>query len=213
MSKKQKFYVVWKGRKPGVFDNWKDCQKQIEGFQNAVYKSFESQEAAKIAFLSPYQNYIGPNALPIQSGLLLGLITQPILPILPSIVVDGACSSAGGIAEYQGKDLQTNQILFHNGPFTKATNNMVEFLAIAHALVYCKENNLNLPIYSDSKIAINWIIKKKYNTAEPKILANYPLFDLADQACDWLKTNNYPNKILKWQTKLWGENPADFGRK
>ena len=29
----------------------------------------------------------------------------------------------------------------------------------------------------------------------------------------WLNENKYENQILKWETKAWGENPADFGRK
>lgn len=35
---KQKFYVVWRGRKPGVYDNWDDCKQQVEGFGEAAYK-------------------------------------------------------------------------------------------------------------------------------------------------------------------------------
>ena len=26
---KTKFYVVWKGVKPGIYDNWIECKKQI----------------------------------------------------------------------------------------------------------------------------------------------------------------------------------------
>ncbi|HPS27116.1 MAG TPA: ribonuclease H, partial [Bacteroidales bacterium] len=29
----------------------------------------------------------------------------------------------------------------------------------------------------------------------------------------WLKANTYPNRVLKWRTDIWGEIPADFGRK
>jgi len=29
----------------------------------------------------------------------------------------------------------------------------------------------------------------------------------------WLKENKYKNPIIKWETKSWGEIPADFGRK
>ena len=41
----------------------------------------------------------------------------------------------------------------------------------------------------------------------------FDLFELIDRAENWLKTNHYSNKILKWDTPLWGEIPADFGRK
>ena len=39
------------------------------------------------------------------------------------------------------------------------------------------------------------------------------VFDLIDRAILWLKKNNYSIIIKKWETKLWGEIPADFGRK
>ena len=29
----------------------------------------------------------------------------------------------------------------------------------------------------------------------------------------WLRANAYSNRVLKWDTEAWGENPADFGRK
>ena len=35
---KQKFYVVWKGRKTGVFTSWAECEKQVKGFVGAEFK-------------------------------------------------------------------------------------------------------------------------------------------------------------------------------
>ena len=29
----------------------------------------------------------------------------------------------------------------------------------------------------------------------------------------WLRTHNFRNPIVKWETSKWGEVPADFGRK
>jgi ribonuclease HI len=42
---------------------------------------------------------------------------------------------------------------------------------------------------------------------------NKQIFELLQRAEQWLKDNKYNNKVLKWETKAWGENPADFGRK
>ena len=58
MSKKQKYYVVWKGVSPGVYTSWTDCQLQIKGFDGALYKSFDTQEEAEHAFASPAHHYI-----------------------------------------------------------------------------------------------------------------------------------------------------------
>ena len=41
--RKQKFYVVWKGRKPGIYTLWDDCEVQVKGFDGAQYKAFESR--------------------------------------------------------------------------------------------------------------------------------------------------------------------------
>lgn len=45
--KSKKFYAVKVGRKTGIFDNWKDCEKQILGFSGAIYKSFENYDMCK----------------------------------------------------------------------------------------------------------------------------------------------------------------------
>ena len=49
-KKKSKYYVVWKGHKPGIFESWDDCKSQIKDFKGAKYKSFTSFDAAKKAF-------------------------------------------------------------------------------------------------------------------------------------------------------------------
>lgn len=43
----KKYYGVKKGHEVGVFDNWGDCQKQINGFSGAEYKGFASKEDAE----------------------------------------------------------------------------------------------------------------------------------------------------------------------
>ena len=89
----------------------------------------------------------------------------------------------------------------------------MEFLAIVHALAYCKQKNLVLPIYSDSLTALSWVNKKKAKTKLEPTKNNTELFDLIQRAEKWLHENKFANRLLKWETELWGENPADFGRK
>ena len=115
--------------------------------------------------------------------------------------------------EYKGVDTKTKKQLFIQGPFEKATNNIGEFLALVHGLGFLKQNNSVLPIYSDSKIAMSWVKKGQCRTNLQITLENKRLFDLVKRAEKWLKENNYTTKILKWETKAWGEIPADFGRK
>ncbi|MBI4646936.1 MAG: ribonuclease H family protein [Bacteroidia bacterium] len=208
---KNKYYVVWKGRKTGIFDNWDECKAQVDEFPDAQHKAFKTLRMAEDAYKGNSQDYIGKEIFESElSQEQLNLIGKPVLE---SISVDGACDSVSGVAEYQGVDTQSRKRLFYQGPFGDGTNNIVEFLAIVHALAYCKQKNLSLPIYSDSVNAINWVHDKEARTKHSQSKRNEHLFELLERAVRWLKENEYPNKILKWETKAWGENPADFGRK
>ena len=126
--------------------------------------------------------------------------------------VDAACSGNPGPMEYQCIDLQTGQQVFHYGPI-HGTNNIGEFLAIVHGLALLKQKGSNIPIYSDSKIAQKWVRDGKCRTTLAPTSRNAELLGLVARAEKWLATNTYTNPIIKWETKQWGEIPADFGRK
>ena len=102
---------------------------------------------------------------------------------------------------------------YHKGPFQKGTNNVGEFLALVHGLAYLKKIKSQRLLYTDSKTAMTWVLKKKCNTKLDRSLENQPLFELIQRAEQWLKSNTFSTKIVKWETKSWGEIPADFGRK
>jgi ribonuclease HI len=208
MAKKNKYYVVWNGREKGIFRSWDECKAQVDGFEGAQYKSFESQKEAEAAFKQNFYKVVGATQKATQTKL-----TNVGSPIKGSVVVDAAWNTRSGDMEYQGFDFSNGNLLFKKGPFFDGTNNVGEFLAIVHALAHLKKHNLDTPIYSDSKTAISWVKKKKANTKLDQTPRNAELFDLMERAEKWLKDNNYKNPILKWETKAWGENPADFGRK
>jgi ribonuclease HI len=213
MATKKKFYVVWEGRTPGVYSSWDTCKKNIEGFAAAKYKSFTSKAEADTAFKSHYSNHISAFSKGAKKTLK---ISHPPThnPIRDSISVDAACSGNPGKMEYKGVDTTTKTELFIMGPYADGTNNIGEFLAIVHALAYLKKCELpNKIIYSDSQIAIGWVKKKKCGTKLAETSKNAILFELIDRAESWLQNNTYKNPIHKWETEIWGENPADFGRK
>ena len=115
--------------------------------------------------------------------------------------------------EYRGVYTATGQEIFHIGPLKKGTNNVGEFLALVHGLALLKQKGSNLPIYSDSRNAISWVKKKKCKTLLEREPVNEQIFDLIERAEKWLNTNTYTTTILKWETSVWGEIPAYFGRK
>ena len=86
-------------------------------------------------------------------------------------------------------------------------------MALVHGLAFMKQKNSPLPIYTDSKTAIAWVKTKKAKTKLEKNDTNAILFDLISRAEKWLAENKYSTQILKWETEVWGEIPADFGRK
>lgn len=200
--------MVWNGREKGIFRSWDECKAQVDGFEGAQYKSFESQKEAEAAFKQNFYKVVGASQKVTQTKL-----TNVGSPIKGSVVVDAAWNTRSGDMEYQGFDFSNGNLLFKKGPFFDGTNNVGEFLAIVHALAHLKKHNLDTPIYSDSKTAISWVKKKKANTKLDQTPRNAELFELMERAEKWLKDNNYKNPILKWETKAWGENPADFGRK
>lgn len=130
-----------------------------------------------------------------------------------AIAVDAACSGNPGPMEYQGIDLATGYRVFHFGPL-HGTNNIGEFLAIVHALALLdKQGKHDTAVYSDSYNAILWVNKRKCKTKLERTPQTEPLFQIIERAERWLATHNYKNPLLKWETKEWGEVPADFGRK
>jgi ribonuclease HI len=204
---RQKFYVVWKGRRTGIFPTWEACSAQVLNYPEAEYKAFDSLPAAQAAFRQSYADFKGK---PASLGNWRTAATQPIRP---SICVDAACDGSPGKVEWQGVDTETGRPVFRRGPYPDGTNNVGEFLGIVHALAWMKRKNLAWPIYSDSENAILWVKAQKCRTKLAQTDKNAELFDLIARAETWLAENAYPNLVLKWETDVWGETPADFGRK
>jgi ribonuclease HI len=208
----KKYYVVWEGKQTGIFTSWNVCKKQIEGHAGAKYKSFANQTLAEKALKGAYEDYKGKTTKKKQ--LTPAEIATFGKPLLNSIAVDAACSGNPGVMEYRGVTTATSSPLFHQGPFKSGTNNVGEFLALVHGLAWLEQKKQpTMPLYSDSRIAISWVKQRKCKTKLPQNEDTKILFDLIKRAEEWLKTNTYKNPILKWETKAWGEIPADFGRK
>lgn len=206
--KKQKYYVVWQGHKPGIYSTWDECNMQIKNYPQAKYKAFGSLEEANAAYRDgPYSHLYKKEKKHKEK------ISRHDI-ILHSISVDAACSGNPGAMEYRGVYTEDGSELFHFGPIANGTNNIGEFLAIVHALALLKnKNDSSTAIYTDSKTALTWVKKKKAKTKLVPDKTNEKLFDMIKRAESWLEKNTWSNPLLKWETHQWGEIPADFGRK
>lgn len=222
----RKFYVVWEGRHPGIYEDWEDARDQIENYPGAKHMSFRSQEEAVAA----YRRYMAQGEAPLgeilvkASAAAVGprgadkTLTPRNYASFPEIdlegwAVDASCLGNPGVMEYRGVELRTGSELFRVGPFNDATNNIGEFLAIVHALALQFRTGTRHTIYSDSATGMAWVRNRRVKTTLKPTEANRRVFDLIARGVNWLSTHSYDTPILKWQTELWGEIPADFGRK
>lgn len=141
-----------------------------------------------------------------------------VLPLLKEVssaawAVDAACSGNPGMMEYRCVDLATGAEMFRFGPVF-GTNNIGEFLAIVHALALMHNRGLKgMTVYSDSVSAIAWVRKKQCKTLLERNAKTERLFQIIQRAETWLRTHSYSTPVVKWETRQWGEIPADFGRK
>lgn len=208
---KFKFYVVWQGRTPGVYDSWHDCEAQVKG-TDAKYKGFATRAEAEQAFSDGWEAHISFSPA-TRSKLVSSRSNAATQPVLPALAVDAACSGNPGVLEFRGVIADTGTQVFHRGPYQRGTNNIGEFLAIVLGLAYLKAHNLPWVLYSDSKIAISWIRQKQCKTKLDWNDKNQDLLLAVRAAEKWLHENTYTTPIYKWDTDAWGEIPADFGRK
>ena len=236
---KQKWYVVWRGKQPGIYTTWADCEAQVKGAQASLYKAFDTQQEAEAAFAGNPYDYIGQrrdsaaqpsdNAAGRPSGCPpkgpAGCPPPPpayrhdtVLPLPPAVTadawaVDAACAHNPGPMEYRGIDLRTGAVVFHFGPIY-GTNNIGEFLAIVHAMALMMQRGERRTIYSDSVNAMSWVKQRCCKSKLAQNARSQQAWQLIERAVAWLQSHDvklFP--LRKWETHLWGEIPADFGRK
>ncbi|MDE6134947.1 MAG: ribonuclease H family protein [Muribaculaceae bacterium] len=149
---KRKYYVVWAGHAPGVYDTWAECQLQTHGFPGARFKAFPSRDEAVAAFRGDPSEHL---------GIIRSILTHAPRPELPpllapgvrdysavpeirldAIAVDGACAGNPGRMEYRGVRVIDGAEVFHVGADGSyiGTNNIAEYLAIIHVAALLKRS-------------------------------------------------------------------------
>jgi ribonuclease HI len=202
----EKYYVVWTGRKRGVFASWASCSRSVFKFPGAKYRSFKTLVAARAAYAHG----------PIAKAAPLWTTAKPG-PVLPCIAVDASCRGPPGPTEFRGVMLLTpvapaGEVIFQSPVYKMGTNNIGEFLAIVRALMWLEQTNQDMAIYSDSAVAIAWIKNGRASSQMEGVSED--LKDELLKAEGWLVIHaNTITRIHKWDTRAWGEIPADYGRK
>lgn len=218
----KKFYVVFEGREPGVYDDWEDARIQVENFPGARFKGYSSAEEAANAFRSSDTGDVKNELLHLMTGYVKDADSpksfERVTDRYPEIngdawAVDASCLGNPGKMEYRGVEVSTGKEIFRVGPFDDATNNIGEFLAIVHAMALMYQRGEQHDIYSDSVSGMAWVRTRKIKTTLKPTERNKRLFELMARAITWLNTHSFRGRVMKWQTERWGEIPADFGRK
>lgn len=231
MNYSKRFYVVFAGRQPGVYDDFNDAMEQVDGYDGASFKSYASPEQAAEAF----RRFDRKNDSRSIGALLINateqkrkeqgargredrIETKTDYFAFPEIdlngwAVDASCMGNPGVMEYRGVELMSGKEIFRVGPFKKGTNNIGEFLAIVHALALMQQKGERHTVYSDSVSGMAWVRNRKVKTQLARNKDTEPVFRMMERALSWLNTHQYDVQIRKWDTDRWGEVPADFDRK
>lgn len=236
MNKGRKYYVVWVGAEPGIYDSWTECQLQIKSYPGARYKSYPDKESAVRAYRGDPAEELGlvaaiarrmasdkasgRSALPPKIESTDGAVVRDYSAIpgirLDAVAVDGACSGNPGDMEYRAVRVADGVELFRRGKAQGlvGTNNIAEYLALIHiAAMLASRGDYTRPIYTDSRTALSWLKRGHSKTTLERTPRTAATLDLLERADAWLAHNTIRNPILKWDTDHWGEIPADFGRK
>ncbi|WP_299138926.1 ribonuclease H family protein [uncultured Vibrio sp.] len=171
----KKYYVVWKGRTPGIFTAWNECKAQVDGFAGARYKSFPTLGEAESAFggKASSASQLSSGAKPAfakprtaTKAKVSPLSQQQItdMPFDIKIFTDGACEpnpgEAGtGLAVYLRNELTE---LWYGLYQPMGTNNTAELQGLKQAFILAQEklqSGLSVAIYCDSKYSIDCITK------------------------------------------------------
>jgi ribonuclease HI len=159
----QKYYVVWAGRKPGVFDNWPSALASVDKFTGAKYKAFPSRTEAEQAYRDGSSAHIvrrtGNKPSPSKAERSAAHVAHQAEV---SIYCDGACepnpgNAGSGVVMYREGVLAELWYGLYN---PKGTNNTAELNALHEALRMAEveiKAGYGVEICSDSQYAINCI--------------------------------------------------------
>jgi ribonuclease HI len=206
-------YVVWSGHDQGVFSSWSQTKKLIDGYKGAKYKGFKTESEAKNAF------FIGYDEWKKQNDKIVDKNNEPPADyankLTHYLTVDAAFN--GKVSEWRGVMMPGNIEVFRSPVYTGGSNNIGEFLALVQGVSYLMRlNDTSTPIFSDSVTALAWY---RDNNCKTTVLEkgshDQEMLDKIDKSIVFLKKHKkkFTNDIHKWHTGIWGEIPADFGRK
>jgi ribonuclease HI len=164
----KKYYVVWKGRETGIFNDWDSCHKQVAKFAGAKFKSFASKTEAENAFnsgsgaSSPKAKSSSTRSTQANKIKTYSADEVDALDCNVKIFTDGGCEpnpgeAGSGIAVYRDNVVSELWFGLYN---PQGTNNTAELNALKHAmrLAFAEiESEKSVAIFCDSKYSIQCV--------------------------------------------------------
>ena len=163
---KQRFYVVWRGRDPGIFTDWPTAQASVIGFQGAAHKRFNTLTEAEDAFRNAPALPKVESAVPqdkTSKNPSPSNILDPEFDV--HIFCDGGCDpnpgkAASGVVVYQSGELKE---MFYGLYEPNGTNNTAELNALHYSMMiaeeYLSKKDMKIQIQSDSTYSVNAMTK------------------------------------------------------
>lgn len=213
-------YVVWVGRKPGIYKTWDECRAQTDGFQSARFKRFNSQEEAEWAFKQDPMDLFKGKPTDYQPKP-----EQPIEAYDFTLFCDGGCNpnpgaSGTGLAVMLKGELIDLWLGYHA---LDGTNNRAELLGVIEGLRYCAalksmgliSGTRKAALCCDSRYAINCItryaINWKKNNWTRQDGGEIQNLELIQEAVDLYQSlkNQVDLRKVKAHSGLFGNEVAD----
>jgi ribonuclease HI len=193
-----KVYVVFEGKKPGVYKTWNECLENTKGVKGSKFKGYPTEKEGNEAL----EKYTSHDEISTEDEN-------------NSISTDVGTSGNPGKTEFRVVETSDSKIIFNSKLYELGTNNIGEFLGVVWAMKYLKERNeQHRIIFTDSKTAMSWITKKAYKTSLERNAQTEEIYQEMEKSIKWLKENNTEDfKLQKWNTLAKGQIKADYNRK
>ena len=166
----KKYYVVWKGRIPGIYTDWTSCKKQVDKFSGGKFKSFATRDEAEAAFtwnsvnttktnkpLSTKKHKPSKSSLPTLTNEQVDKIC-----VNTKVFSDGACQpnpgeAGSGISIYRDNRISELWYGLYNA---HGTNNTAELNALYQAFIVSKDelaSGRTVAVFCDSQYSIQCV--------------------------------------------------------
>uniref|UniRef100_A0A0N5ANA2 ribonuclease H n=1 Tax=Syphacia muris TaxID=451379 RepID=A0A0N5ANA2_9BILA len=201
-------YAVARGRKPGIYESWPECLKQVHGYANA--RCMEKGKNNKSGF-DKHSRKLGP----VKNVVAEQWISDGV----PVVYTDGSCMSNGmkgrckaGFGVFWGDNHPDNlSEPLHEGP---PTNNRAELTAVIRALQQAeKKGYKRLVVKTDSNLLIQsmnvWIHSWRKNNWKTSTGSDVKNKDLLVELDMMLKKVQVCFDHIRGHVGIYGNEKAD----